>query len=53
MVCNTGKTFIFPSCTIYSIVVTCSSGVEKVNIAVVTKLNLEARFVAYLLLLII
>ena len=35
------------------IVVTCSSGIIKVNIAVLTKLNSEARFVAYLLLLII
>ena len=35
------------------IVVTCSSGIMKVNIAVLTKLNLEARFVAYLLFLII
>ena len=35
------------------IVVTCLSGVMKVNIAVLTKLNLEARFVAYLIFLII
>ena len=30
------------------IVVTCSTGIMKVNIAVLTKLNLEPRFVAYL-----
>ena len=35
------------------IVVTCSSGIMQVNIAVLTKLNLETRFVAYLLFLII
>ena len=35
------------------IVVTCLSGIMKVNIAVLSKLNLEARFVAYLLFLII
>ena len=36
------------------IVVFCLSGMMKVNIAVLTKLlNLEARFVAYLLFLII
>ena len=29
------------------IVVTCSFGIMKVNIAVLTKLNLEAKFVAY------
>ena len=35
------------------IVVTYSSGIMKVNIAVLTKLSLEDRFVAYLLFLII
>ena len=35
------------------VAVTCSFGIMKVNIAVVTKFNLEARFVAYLLFLII
>ena len=34
------------------IVVSCSSGIMKVYIVVLTKLNLEARFVAYLLFLI-
>ena len=32
----------------FFIVVTCSSGIMKVNLAVLTKLNLEASFVAYL-----
>ena len=35
------------------IIVTFSSGIMKVNIAVLTKSNLEARFVAYILFLII
>ena len=35
------------------IVVTCLYGIMKMNIALLTKLNLEARFVGYLLLLII
>ena len=35
------------------IVVTCSSGIMKVNIALLNKLNSEARFVAYLLFFII
>ena len=34
------------------IVVTGSSGILKMNIAVLTKFNLEARFLAYLLFLI-
>ena len=35
------------------IVVTCSPDITKVNITVLTKLNLETRFVAYLRFLII
>ena len=35
------------------IVVTCSSGIMEVNITVLTKLNLEGKFVDYLLFLII
>ena len=35
------------------IIVTCSPGIMKVNLAVLTKFNLEAKFVAYLLFLII
>ena len=35
------------------IIITCSSGIMKVNITVITKLTLKARFVAYLLFLII